>query len=219
MMADIINFLSQSGTIVVLLAYIFTLWVALTLWTWFDISSRTDNIYYRLGALVLVALGSLLGFVIYLMLRPAQTKEEHQFRLLEEKVFESQSRAALCSNCGEAVESQFSFCVSCGTRVKKNCDGCGRQISHTWSVCPYCAYLQREVGELEVAETAETREVSGSGKPRFTALSLLKNLRVPRISLRKGGKKRGRPRKETQEVAKRPRGRPRKEISTASNQA
>lgn len=222
MIADIINFLSQASTIAIVLGYIFALWLALTIWTWFDISSRTDNVLYRLGAIVLVALGSLLGFVIYLMLRPAQTKDEVQFRQLEEKIFEAQSRAALCNDCGEVVEPEFSYCASCGVKVRKKCEKCDGELSYTWNVCPYCAHDQKETDKVTVTEEVKVEEVLEPGRPKLAVLSLIKRLRVPvpKISLRRGGKKRGRPRKEKQEISiKRPRGRPRKEIASASSEA
>lgn len=222
MVADIISFLSQTGTITVLLGYIFALWAALTIWTWFDIASRTDNFFYRLGAIILVALGFLLGFVIYLILRPAQTKDELEFRFLEEKIFESQSKAALCHNCGEVVEPEFSFCAHCGTKVRRVCENCERQISFTWNICPYCSHPQGEV-PARPEEKVEVTEILEPATPRVRIFSLIRSVRLPNLpkfSLRKGGKKRGRPRKERVEVGiKRSRGRPRKEISPVSTEA
>ena len=219
MVADFINFLSQAGTITIILGYVFTLWVVLTLWTWFDIGSRTTNVFYRIGSVVLVALGFLLGFVIYLIMRPSQTRNELQMRLLEEKVFESQSRSSFCYNCSEVVEPEFLYCANCGTHLRKNCEGCDREISYIWNICPYCAHRQKEKIK-EVIEDFETPATAGSVRPNIRILAFIKDLRLPKISLARGGRKRGRPRKEKVEVApKRPRGRPRKEIATAPREA
>jgi len=226
MVADIISFLSQSGTITVIVAYIFALWAALTIWTWFDISNRTKNVFYRIGGLILVALGSLLGFVIYLMLRPSQTRDEVEFRELEEKIFESQSKAALCFNCGEVVHPEFTYCANCGEQVRKHCQNCERETSFTWNICPYCSHPQKEtpklpiIGDVAVGNSAETRRW---GKI-VSVLSIVKSVRLPKVSsfsLKKGGKKRGRPKKENTDIEtrKRPRGRPRKEITPISSGA
>jgi RNA polymerase subunit RPABC4/transcription elongation factor Spt4 len=223
MVADFINFLSQASTITIVVGYIFALWLALTIWTWFDVASRTSNIFYRFGAIVLVALGSLLGFVVYLMLRPSQTVEEVQFRYLEEKIFEAQSKAALCNSCGEVVEPEFSFCASCGVKVRKNCGNCERELSYTWNICPYCAHPQKETDKVTITEEVKVEEVLEPGtSPQLAVLSFIKKLRmpIPKVSLKRGGKKRGRPKKEKQEVSiKKPRGRPRKQIAPVSSEA
>ncbi len=224
MIADIINFLSQASTITIVVGYIFALWLALTIWSWFDVSSRTSNIFYRFGAIVLVALGSLLGFVIYLMLRPAQTKDEVQFRHLEEKIFEAQSKAALCNDCGEVVEPEFSYCASCGVKVRKNCSNCERELSYTWNVCPYCAHTQKETDDkVTISEEIKVEEILEPGTPpQLAVISFIKKLRLsmPNVLLKRGGKKRGRPRKEKKEISvKRPRGRPRKQIAPVSSEA
>ena len=217
MVADFINFLSQTGTTTILIAYIFTLWVALTIWTWFDISARTGNFIYRLGAIILVALSFLLGFILYIVLRPAHTKDEVEFRTLEEKIFESQSRSSLCYNCGSVLEPEFSYCATCAVKVRRLCNSCDREISHTWKICPYCAQPQKDIENIEV-KAVGVGEVSRLNGSRFAVFSFVKRLILPKVSLRMGGRKRGRPRKEKQEAApKRPRGRPRKEITQSSS--
>lgn len=212
MLADFINFLSQTGTTTILVAYIFILWAALTVWTWFDISARTGNIIYRFGAIILVALGFLLGFILYIVLRPSLTRAELEFRSLEEKIFESQSKSSLCFNCGSVLESEFSYCAVCGVKVRRVCPNCEREISHTWNVCPYCAHPQKDSKELEIKEVTIGENVSKNGV-RFAIFGLVRRIRFPNVTLPRGGKRRGRPRKEHKESApKRPRGRPRKEI-------
>ena len=59
-MVEVISFLTSSLTITLLVAYVFALWAALVLWTWFDVSDRTENTLYRLGAVLIVATGSVL---------------------------------------------------------------------------------------------------------------------------------------------------------------
>jgi len=207
MTADFLSFLSKASTIGILLGYVFALWVALTVWTWFDMANRTSNMWYRLGAVTLVALGFLPGFAIYLILRPSQTKEEFQLHFLEERVFESQSRSAFCYRCGEMVENEFAFCTNCGASLKKACESCGQQINFSWKVCPFCAHVQKE--RQASSQLPIFSESVGGGSRAESFFNFIKSLRlVPR---KQGGKKRGRPRKEKPEPqVKRPRGRPRK---------
>ena len=219
MVADFLSFLAQTGITTILIVYIFALWAALTVWTWFDVSVRTGNVIYRLGAIILVALGFILGFILYIVLRPAHTKNELEFRILEEKIFESQSKSSLCYNCGSVLEPEFLYCATCGVKVKKVCVSCEREISHAWNVCPYCSALQKEIKELEVKEV-RMKGIVSTNVSRFAVFSFLKRLSIPKVSLLRGGKKRGRPRKEKQETSpKRPRGRPRKEITQFSSEA
>ena len=226
MVADTLNFLSQSSTITIILAYLFALWAALTIWTWFDVSNRTRNFFYRIGAMILVSLGSLLGFVIYLMLRPSQTRDEAEFRELEEKIFESQSRSALCFNCSEVVHPEFTYCANCGEQVKKSCQNCEREINFNWNICPFCSHPQNDIPKLPIIADVDIEnglEPKRWGKI-ISIFSIVGRVRLPRISgikLKKGGKKRGRPKKEKAEIetSKRPRGRPRKEITPISSEA
>src|SRR3989344_1058456 len=134
MVADFLSFLAQTGITTILIVYIFALWAALTVWTWFDVSVRTSNVIYRLGAIILVALGFILGFILYIVLRPAHTKNELEFRILEEKIFESQSKSSLCYNCESVLEAEFLYCAKCGVKVKTVCVRCEREISHAWNV-------------------------------------------------------------------------------------
>ena len=212
MVADFITFLSQTDTTSILIAYVFTLWAALTVWTWFDISNRTGNIIYRFGAVILVALGFLLGFILYIVLRPSLTRDEVEFRSLEEKIFESQSKSSLCFNCGSVLEPEFSFCATCGVKVRRVCPNCEREISHTWNVCPYCSHPQKESNDLEEKKMVPTGNFYRN-RFGFAIFGFVRRIKIPRVNLSRGGKKRGRPRKEQEDTApKRPRGRPRKEI-------
>ncbi|MEX0616890.1 MAG: zinc ribbon domain-containing protein [Candidatus Woykebacteria bacterium] len=216
MVADVINFLSQANTISILLFYVFALWAGLTIWTWFDISSRTDNFLLRFIAVVLVAVGAIVGFAVYLMVRPSLNKGEARLKLLEEKILESQGRLSLCQNCGEVADPEFIYCVNCGLQVRKECENCKRAINLSWDFCPYCASAQRGSLASKVSEVVELSEATGE-KIGTRLLSLLKRIRLPKFP-RQEVRKRGRPRKITIEEpkTKRPRGRPRKEVSPGS---
>lgn len=148
MVADFISFLSNSLTITVLLIYVFVLWAALVIWTWLDVSSRTDNILYRLGATLIVVFGSLLGVAIYVLLRPGTTKEDNSTREIEEAIIASQSQLQACPNCYHSIRRDFSFCPSCSHKLTVECNNCQKKINQTWNVCPYCGERQRIVDEI-----------------------------------------------------------------------
>lgn len=43
-----------------------------------------------------------------------------------------------CNNCGRSVDSEFSFCPYCGTRIGGECSNCGKVLPNDVSFCPYC---------------------------------------------------------------------------------
>ena len=152
MVADFITFLTNSLTITLLVAYIFALWAAIVVWTWMDISTRTDSILYRFGAILIVATGAILGFAIYLLLRPTYTKEEARAREVEEAILASQTQLQACPTCFAAIRRDFAFCPNCSEKLTVECASCQKKVSPFWTSCPYCGTKQKEVGEKEVPE-------------------------------------------------------------------
>ena len=150
MIADFIYFVSNSLTVTVLVGYIFALWAALVVWTWIDISSRTSNIPYRLGAVLIVVTGAALGFAIYLLLRPSLTKEDAQLREVEEAILASQSQFQSCPDCYNIVREDFAFCPNCATKLLTACPHCNRETNIAWKVCPYCGERQKVVEAVPV---------------------------------------------------------------------
>jgi len=157
-MAEVVAFLSNSLTITVLVAYIFALWAALVVWAWFDVSSRTDNSLYRLGAILMVATGALLGFAIYILLRPNLTKEEVQLREIEEALLTSQATLNICPSCHTSAKEDFEYCSSCSFKLSVACQNCDRKTSVAWSTCPYCG-AKREI-PVELPKEAQKEEVA-----------------------------------------------------------
>jgi hypothetical protein len=152
MIATIVAFLANSLTITVLLAYLFALWAAIVAWTWFDISTRTDNILYKLGAILIVATGAIFGFAIYLLLRPAYTQEEARMRKLEEVLLVSQSGFLSCPSCHFAVREDFAYCPNCSFKLHSKCSSCSREIDVSWNSCPYCGGEQKAPFEPKPVE-------------------------------------------------------------------
>lgn len=142
-MAEIISFLSNSLTTALLVGYVFALWAALVMWTWLDIGGRTENILYRLGAILMVATGAILGFAIYLLLRPTLTKDEVHVRQIEEGLIASQSQLQACPNCYYSIRRDFSFCPNCSEKLTIECSTCSKKINLSWVTCPYCGDKQK----------------------------------------------------------------------------
>src|SRR3989344_3755458 len=139
MLSDIVSFFSNATTLLVLLGYTAALWAALIIWTFFDIKKRTDNILYQVASAVLVLTAGLLGFAIYLILRPSGTKEETAIRMFEEKILEISSQVNVCPKCNEVINERSLFCPNCAVSLKDECSSCQKQLNFC---CPKSCYKQ-----------------------------------------------------------------------------
>ena len=121
-------------------AFLAALWVSLVIWTYRDIKSRArDNLVFILATLV-VALLSLPGFLIYLVLRPQFTlEEEYQKTLEEEALLQAIEDQPVCPGCERRIESDWQVCPNCHTKLRKSCQKCGKLMDLPWNVCPFCA--------------------------------------------------------------------------------
>jgi RNA polymerase subunit RPABC4/transcription elongation factor Spt4 len=120
-------------------AFLAALWLSVIIWTYRDIKSRArDTLVYILATLV-VALLSLPGLLIYLVLRPQYTlEEEYQRSLEEEALLQAVENKALCPGCERNIKEEWQVCPNCHTRLKKPCLHCGKLMDLPWNVCPYC---------------------------------------------------------------------------------
>ena len=114
-------------------------WLALIIWTFRDMRSRSRDIFAQILAALLVAVLFVIGWAMYLMLRPKETLAEAYERSLEEEaLLQGIEEVLACPGCGARVQSDFVVCPSCHTKLKKPCQGCGRALNLRWGVCPYC---------------------------------------------------------------------------------
>ena len=120
-------------------AMVAAFWLALLIWTFRDMRSRSRDIFAQILAALLVAVLFVPGWVIYLMLRPKETLAEAYERSLEEEaLLQGIEEVLACPGCGLRVQGDFVVCPNCHTKLKKPCQGCGRALNLRWGVCPYC---------------------------------------------------------------------------------
>ncbi len=126
--------------VALLVAYFLAFWVAMLIWTFRDIRSRSHNIFTAFFAVLLVVIFSLPGLILYMLLRPRETIAEAYERTLEEEsLLQEIEEQGACPKCKAKVGEDFLLCPNCRTRLKKICPGCGRSLHLKWGVCPYCA--------------------------------------------------------------------------------
>lgn len=210
-MAELINFFSNILISMVLLGYVVVVWLALVVWTSIDVFNRTENWFYRILAIILVGVGSIFGFILYLLVRPPTTKEDRHLHELEEKLLETQARSFLCPQCKDLVREDFLFCPTCGLALKRECPSCQKGLEIIWTQCPYCGF---KVGPIALPNVPIAVESSPSSFIHRLS-KMFANPKVP-TEIKRG---RGRPRKNPVPelpVVKRPRGRPRKDVTPNS---
>ena len=111
----------------------------IVIWTFRDIRARSRDFLAQILATLLVIVLPVVGFVVYLMLRPRETLAEAYERSLEqEALLQAIEEPEVCPGCGQRVKSDYLYCPACHTCLKKACPECGHPLHLRWSLCPYC---------------------------------------------------------------------------------
>ena len=120
-------------------AFLITLWLSLVIWTYRDIRARARDPLARILAVLTVAILSIPGLVVYLIIRPSRTlEEEYQQTLEEEALLQSIEDIPVCPGCGRRIQADWMICPGCHTKLKKSCHECGKLMDLPWNLCPYC---------------------------------------------------------------------------------
>ena len=147
MLADLSNTIATIiGVFVALLgAFLFAFWVAMGIWTFNDIRSRTRD-WLAIGlASLLVMIFPLVGLTLYMMIRPRETLADVFDRALEEESLLRELEATLsCHGCGVPVQDSWNFCSNCHSQLRFACPSCGKPMRHEWSICVSCGTDQPE---------------------------------------------------------------------------
>ena len=138
------NFESLTDYILVITAFfgafLSALWLSLVIWTFRDMRARSRDIFAQILAALVVAVLTLPGLVIYMILRPPRTlAESYEQSLEEEALLQEIEDKSVCPGCGRPAHEEWVICPNCYTRLKKNCGRCGRLMDLPWNLCPYCA--------------------------------------------------------------------------------
>lgn len=136
----------------VLGAYALALYAGLVVWTARDIASRTRDWLVRILAVLMVAVFSLPGLVLYYILRPRETLSEVYGRSLEEEaLLQNIEEQTSCPNCRRRVAQDYMVCPNCRTTLKGRCSSCERLLNQNWAVCPYCGQEQPKTTTVKPA--------------------------------------------------------------------
>ncbi len=136
-------------------AFFAALWVALVLWTYRDIQSRSTSVLVQILATLLVLALNVPGLFLYFLVRPSETLAEAYARALEEETLLREVESEkVCPTCRREIEDDFFTCPSCMTPLKRLCP-CGlRPVALRWERCPYCPEARPVDGGLAMPPRA-----------------------------------------------------------------
>jgi RNA polymerase subunit RPABC4/transcription elongation factor Spt4 len=131
-----------SAALFVLGAYIFALYAGLIIWTFRDIHARSRDVLGQIMATLLVAVFTLPGLLIYVLVRPRTTlADTYERDLAEEALLKDLEQKRACPKCQRRVEADFIVCPNCKEQLKLRCISCERLLSPEWDICPYCGQI------------------------------------------------------------------------------
>ena len=147
------NIATVVGIIVAMLgAFIFAFWVAMGIWTFNDIRSRSRDWLAILLACVLVLIFPIVGFILYLMIRPRNSLAEVYDRALEEEALLRELEETLaCQTCGVPAKEAWVYCPNCHAQLQHSCASCGKLVRNEWEICVYCGAEQASVVSPQIA--------------------------------------------------------------------
>lgn len=131
-------------------AVVTAFWVAFVIWTYNDMKARSRDPLAQMVAAIMVAVLSIFGLIIYIMLRPRETLSDAYERSLEEEALlqEIEEKPA-CPGCGRPSKAHWQVCPHCHTVLRHKCYNCGEILELSWQVCPSCTASQGEGAEQE----------------------------------------------------------------------
>ncbi|NDJ54060.1 MAG: zinc ribbon domain-containing protein [Chloroflexi bacterium] len=141
------------AVVAIVAATLTALWIALIIWTYRDMKSRSRDPFAQIMAALVVAILNIPGLLVYLILRPQETLAEQYERALEEEALLQEIEGkSVCPGCGSPIKQDWRLCPYCHTKLKKPCEACSELLELSWTVCPYC-----EAPQIDAARRANPR--------------------------------------------------------------
>ncbi|HQY90521.1 MAG: zinc ribbon domain-containing protein [Caldilinea sp.] len=168
------------GTIVGVLvaalgAFLFAFWIAMGIWTFNDIRSRTRDWLVITLAVALVLIFPLIGLILYMMIRPKATLAEVYDRALEEEALLRELEETMtCHQCGVPVSEAWVYCPNCHGQLQHSCPSCGKLVRNEWEICVFCGGPQPRAAarpQLSTVQAAPSLQpVMPAAQPGSTSL-------------------------------------------------
>jgi hypothetical protein len=145
------------GTVIAVVSIIF--WLVVTSWIWVDSDERTTSKWMRLFY-VLIGLIPVVGWIIYLIVRPSETIDEIYWGDLERRYLKYEAKdLGDCPRCGTQLFPGFVYCPNCRKRIKRKCSKCEVFVELEYKYCPHC-------GSQMARKTKKEEEISQEEKQK-----------------------------------------------------
>ena len=147
------------GTIFILVVIIF--WVVVTSWIWVDSDERTTNKWIRIFYVV-IGMIPVLGWIIYLIVRPPETIDEIYWGDLERRYLKYEAKdLGDCPKCGTQLYPGYIYCPNCNKRIKIKCPKCGVYIDLDSKYCTHCGNQMKKkiVKEEEISQEEMQKQI------------------------------------------------------------
>lgn len=142
-------------TVTALGAFTSALWLSMVIWTFRDMRARSRDPFAQLFATLVVAILTLPGLLVYLILRPRETLAEgYQRELEDEALLQEIEDRPHCPGCEYPVREEWQVCPQCYTRLRKTCANCGKLMDLGWNLCPHCGESVRGTSAAAREDTA-----------------------------------------------------------------
>jgi RNA polymerase subunit RPABC4/transcription elongation factor Spt4 len=161
-----------TAALFVLGAYLFALYLGMVVWTFRDIRSRSRDALAVILATLLVALFTLPGLLVYMLLRPHATlAEQHERNLAEEAILQDLEERRICPGCQRRIEADYLLCPDCHYQLRLRCSSCDRLLNPSWDICPYCG-VYRDMGAYAASDQARPEITPEPAAPAVEAIEL-----------------------------------------------
>ena len=122
-------------TVAALGAFTSALWLSMVIWTFRDMRARSRDPFAQLFATLVVAVLTVPGLLVYVILRPRETlAEAYQRELEDEALLQEIEEKPHCPGCEQFVREEWQVCPHCYTRLRKTCDHCGKLMELGWNL-------------------------------------------------------------------------------------
>jgi predicted RNA-binding Zn-ribbon protein involved in translation (DUF1610 family) len=150
---------SMLATVVAVVSIIF--WLVVTSWIWVDSDERTTSKWMRLFY-VIIGIIPVIGWIIYLIVRPTETIDEIYWGDLERRYLKYEAKdLGDCERCGTQLYPGFVFCPNCGKRIKRKCSNCEVYVDLEYKYCPNCGNkMQKKMKkEKEISQEEMKKQI------------------------------------------------------------
>jgi uncharacterized Zn finger protein (UPF0148 family) len=161
---NIVNSITEANyntisAVVIVIGLVF--WIVVSSWIWIDADERTTSKWMRIFYLV-IGIVPVLGWIIYLIIRPPETIDEIYWGDLERRYLKYEAKdLGDCPKCGTQLYPGYVYCPNCGERIKRKCSSCGMYVDLEYKYCPYCGkqMAKRSQQEKEISQEEMQKQI------------------------------------------------------------